>query len=53
MEVGARTERYWCPIKHAKVTKSRHEHYEHFVDYDDGAALRTRWGAIKNFKDEV
>ncbi len=53
MEVGARTERYWCPIKHARLTKAQHDHYEHFVDYDDGVALRKQWTSIKRFEDDM
>ncbi len=34
-EVAARTERYWCPIKHAERSKATHNHYAHFFDYGD------------------
>ena len=37
-EVTARTERYWCPIKHAQPVPDPHTHYEHFVGYGDGEA---------------
>jgi hypothetical protein len=32
-EVAARTEQYWCPIKHALRTKSIHSRYRFFFDY--------------------
>ena len=32
-EIGARTERYWCPIKAAKKPKTRHSWYGDFADY--------------------
>lgn len=34
-EVAARTEQFWCPIKHAKKIAYRHAHYDRFVPYGD------------------
>ena len=34
-EIAARTEQYWCPIRHAKRTRGSHAHYREFVDYGD------------------
>lgn len=34
-EVAARTEQFWCPIKHAKKVAYRHRHYDKFVPYGD------------------
>lgn len=34
-EVIARTEQYWCPIKHARRAAAPHERYARFVDYGD------------------
>jgi hypothetical protein len=34
-EVAARTEQYWCPIKHARRIRGPHPHYRLFVDYGD------------------
>lgn len=34
-EVAARTEQYWCPIKHARRTLGAHARYAHFLDYGD------------------
>jgi len=39
-EVAARTEQYWCPIKHARRIKGAHERYPQFFDHGDGEALR-------------
>jgi len=39
-EVAARTEQYWCPIKHARRLKAAHEFYPHFHDYGDAEAYR-------------
>ena len=37
-EVAARTEQYWCPIKHSRRVLGTHERYHAFADYGDGAA---------------
>ena len=34
-EIAARTEQYWCPIKHARRTIGSHARYAHFLDYGD------------------
>ena len=39
-EVGARTEQYWCPIKHARRVAGMHAHYAGFVDYGDAEAFQ-------------
>lgn len=35
-EIAGRTEKYWCPIKHAKEIPDPHSLYEDFFDYADG-----------------
>lgn len=39
-EVAARTEQYWCPIKHARRLLSPHEAYPKFFEFGDGQAYR-------------
>lgn len=39
-EVAARTEQYWCPIKHARRIKAAHEHYPKFFDHGDAEAFK-------------
>jgi hypothetical protein len=39
-EVAARTEQYWCPIKHARAIPAPHARYQHFVDYGDAEGYR-------------
>lgn len=39
-EVAARTEQYWCPIKHARRIRSAHERYPGFFEYGDAEAFR-------------
>lgn len=38
-EVAARTEVYWCPIKHARRVKGVHAHYGDFCDFGDAEAF--------------
>jgi len=35
-EVAARTEQYWCPIKHARKVSVMHSRYHKFMEYGDG-----------------
>jgi hypothetical protein len=42
MEIAARTEQYWCPIKHASGKAKRHSRAHHFVDYGDADAYRAK-----------
>ncbi len=39
-EVAARTEQYWCPIKHARRLKGAHARYPRFFDFGDAEAYR-------------
>ncbi|MBW6506562.1 MAG: hypothetical protein K0B00_07430 [Rhodobacteraceae bacterium] len=39
-EIAARTEQYWCPIKHARRVEGAHSYYPGFVDYGDAAAFQ-------------
>lgn len=39
-EIAARTEQYWCPIKHARRMRGMHERYPQFFDYGDAEAYR-------------
>jgi hypothetical protein len=39
-EIIARTEQYWCPIRHARRLLETHSHYGQFVDYGDAEAWR-------------
>ena len=46
-EITARTEQYWCPIKHARRTHASHELSNSFVDYGDAKAYRERLNEIR------
>lgn len=37
-EIAARTEAYWCPIKHSRRVKGTHAYHRDFVDYGDAEA---------------
>lgn len=39
-EVAARTEQYWCPIKHARRIRAAHDCYPNFFDHGDAEAFR-------------
>lgn len=47
-EVAGRTERYWCPIKHALRLRDTHGHYPEFFDFGDAEAFRTRLDAMRD-----
>jgi hypothetical protein len=49
-EVVARTESYWCPIKHARRLIGAHAHYRDFVEFGDAEAYRV-W--LAGFATEV
>lgn len=42
-EIAARTEQYWCPIKHARTVHGAHDRYLDFVEYGDANTLREGW----------
>lgn len=39
-EIAGRTERFWCPIKHATRAADPHPHFEAFLEYGDAEAYR-------------
>ena len=39
-EISARTEQYWCPIKHARRIAAVHQRYYSFFDYGDAEGYR-------------
>lgn len=51
-EVAARTEQYWCPIKHALRMKSMHSRYRFFFDYGDAQHYRQQLEKVRrSFED--
>jgi len=41
-EIIARTEQYFCPIKHARKMMGRHARYANFVEYGDAEDYQTK-----------
>jgi len=39
-EIVARTEQYWCPIKHARKIMAAHPYYTGFVDFGDAESYQ-------------
>ncbi len=52
-EIAARTEQYWCPIKHARRTKAAHSRYKNFFDYGDGESYRAKVKEVRNDFNDV
>ena len=52
VEVAARTEQHWCPIRHAHRILHPHDRYSHFLPYGDSAAYRAKIDDVRtDFKD--
>lgn len=47
-EVAARTEQYWCPIKHARAIPAPHSRYHVFLDYGDAERYRRDLGPLRD-----
>jgi len=51
-EIGARTEQFWCPIKHARRIKTLHSRYQKFINYGDAEKYRGQIETIRrDFQD--
>ena len=46
-EVAARTEQYWCPIKHAHAPAAPHGRYHRFFDYGDAESYHGDLTALR------
>ncbi len=46
-EIVARTEQYWCPIKHARRVLQAHPYYGGFADYGDAENYRDKLQALR------
>lgn len=46
-EVAARTEQYWCPIRHARRVRGAHDRYDSFVPYGDARAYRHHLAGLR------
>ncbi|MBI9078744.1 MAG: hypothetical protein JEY79_03270 [Pseudodesulfovibrio sp.] len=51
-EVAARTEQYWCPVRHARPAKAVHSRYRKFFEYGDADGYREGLAKVReDFKD--
>lgn len=52
VEIGWRTEKYWCPIKSAKKMKTSHDWQRYFADYWDAEWFRECFHSIDEYYKE-
>jgi len=52
-EIAARTEQYWCPIKHARRIGYAHSRYKYFFDYGDAEEYRKRLEEVRRKFDDL
>lgn len=52
-EVAARTEQYWCPIKHARKVATIHGRYQNFMDYGDAEDYKERFDKVRRGFDDL
>jgi hypothetical protein len=52
-EIAARTEQYWCPIKHARKMRTMHSRYHKFVEYGDGEYYQQRLAELRKSFDDL
>jgi len=46
-EIAARTEQYWCPIKHAQRVSGAHSRYGNFLDYGDAESYHDNLDEVR------
>jgi len=46
-EIAARTEQFWCPIKHARHVRDTHPRMSAYADYGDPEAYRERLSELR------
>jgi len=46
-EIAARTEQYWCPIKHARKLAAIHSRYHKFLEYGDCKDYQDKLAALR------
>ena len=46
-EIVARTEQYFCPIKHARKILGTHSRYAHFLEYGEADNYEAKLEAIR------
>ncbi|OGQ46342.1 MAG: hypothetical protein A3I05_04180 [Deltaproteobacteria bacterium RIFCSPLOWO2_02_FULL_44_10] len=51
-EIGGRTERHWCPIKHVRKRMHEHAHIEKFFDYGSAECYQREKKLIRIYDEE-
>ena len=52
-EIVARTEQYWCPIKHARKVMAAHPYYTGFVDFGDAESYKQELERLRTQLTEI
>ncbi len=52
-EIAARTEQYWCPIKHALRMNSMHNRYRFFFEYGDAEHYRREIERVRRSFEDI
>ena len=52
VEIWGRTEKYWCPIKHARKNRTFHNWQDHFSDYWDAKGFKKCFNSNKEYYEE-
>ncbi len=52
-EIAARTEQYWCPIKHARRLYGAHDRYPAFFEHGDAEAFRQGLERLRRQFDDI
>lgn len=52
-EIAARTEEYWCPIKHAHKVKEPHSRYFSFLDYGDAEGFQNKFDEARKVRGNI
>jgi hypothetical protein len=52
-EIAARTEQYWCPIKHARRVRSLHSRYQKFFEYGDAGTYKELLEKVRRDFDDL
>jgi hypothetical protein len=47
-KVAARTEQFWCPIRHVTRLKAAHAHCAEFVEYGDAEGYKRRLPMLRD-----
>jgi hypothetical protein len=53
VEIAARTERYWCPVKAARSPLVTHVWYKDFADYGNASEWAAKFNEIKAFANVI